>query len=365
MISNSTQRTINGAVVKHRQVANTLRHEIGCGTWAGGVRLPGEQELAQRFQVAHMTLRHAIANLVDEGVLIRVRGKGTYVVDKNENTLPQLTRWPMVLLVPTDAYRLDPYYFPDILEGFQGFMKESGYHAIVQSDDLIRVAPEQGSTIAYLVLEENQARRLDQLRDQGYRVLAINHYTGRRSIPKVRIDDAQGVASAVAHLAAFGHKRLGFIRGPHTNLDAIERLRGFRSAVKEHHICAAHEAGDGFNEAAGYAAARQLLSLPNRPTALVCASDLSALGVIKAAHDLGFSVPRGLSVIGFGDFSVADYMLPALTTIQQARSALGRAAAQSLIDLASGIAIPDTTLPTELIIRSSTSENLVSVKCFL
>ncbi len=357
-MSNAMAKTTNSPLIKHREVASALRREINAGAWQIGERLPGEQDLARRFQVAHMTMRHAVANLVDEGLLIRVRGKGTYVVPKSQKDSELRPHRPMVLLFPADAQRLDPYYFPEVLEGFQSALEESGYRAAIQSDDISELSLEPGSVIACLVFEENQVRRIEQLRDKGFRVLAINRYPGRRSIPEVCIDDARGIACAVAHLVSLGHKRIGFISGPSSNFDAAVRLRGFRDAVKEQGVRFAPEAGDGFNEAAGYSAARHLLALPQRPTGILCASDLSALGAIKAAHDLGLSVPRGLSVIGFGNFSVADFMLPGLTTIQQSRIALGRAAAEALIELASGAATPNTVLSAELIVRHSTAQNI-------
>lgn len=355
-MSNSEPKTKKP--LKHREVAAFLRDEIKAGLWGMAERLPGEQDLARRFGVAPMTMRHAVANLVEENVLVRVRGKGTYLVPKNQDSAATRTHSPMVLLFPADAQRLDPYYFPEVLEGFQSVLEERGCRASIQSDDASKLPLEPGSAVACLVFEENQIRRLEQLRDSGFHVLAINRYTGRRSIPEVRIDDAQGVASAVAHLVSLGHERIGFVCGPSTNFDAADRLHGFRNAVKAQKVRAAPEAGNGFNEAAGYAATRQLLALPHRPTAIICASDLSALGTIKAAHDLGLSVPRGLSVVGFGNFSVADYMLPGLTTVCQSRIALGRAAAEHLIDLASGTAISSVMLTAELIVRDSTAENL-------
>ena len=193
-----------------------------------------------------------------------------------------------------------------------------------------------GSNVACLLCEDKQSRLVEKLRDHGVTVLAINRYPGRRAIPSVYIDDASGIVNAVDHLAALGHERIGFICGQLRNLDAIERLRGFRRAIKKHRIRTAPEIGDGFNESEGYSAAVQMLTQSNRPTAIVCASDLAAIGAIKAARDLGLSIPTGLSVVGFGDFSVADYMMPALTTVRQARLALGKCAASALIDLAAG-----------------------------
>ncbi|MEO7717840.1 MAG: GntR family transcriptional regulator [Capsulimonas sp.] len=347
------------SVVKHREVASTLRQEIESGLWKSDERLPGELELARRFEVAHMTMRQAIANLVEEGVLLRVRGKGTYIVPKEQQEAGPRTVHPMALLFPSDAQRLDPYYFPELLEGFQQAMEAAGHRAAIHGDE-IASSPhllEPGSAVACLLFEDAQVQMIERLRDNGLRVLSINRYSGRRSIPSVYIDDAKGVESAVNHLVGLGHERIGFVRGPATNFDAMDRLRGFRDAVKQHGLRGASEAGEGFNEASGYAAAIQLLTQTHRPTAIVCASDLAALGAIKAARDLGLSSPRGLSIVGFGDFSVADYMLPALTTVRQARLALGRSAAESLIELASGKDISDVVLQPDLILRESTAEN--------
>ncbi|BDI32828.1 LacI family transcriptional regulator [Capsulimonas corticalis] len=341
-------------------MASALRQEIVSGLWKSDERLPGELELARRFEVAHMTMRQAIANLVEEGVLLRVRGKGTYIVPKDQQPAVSRTLHPMALLFPSDSQRLDPYYFPELLEGFQRAMEEAGHRAAIFSDEIADTAHllEPGSAIACLLFEDAQVQMIERLRDSGLRVLSINRYSGRRSIPSVYIDDAMGIGSAVDHLVGLGHERIGFVRGPATNFDAMDRLRGFRDAVKQHGLRGAVEAGEGFNEAAGYAGAIQMLTQSHRPTAIICASDLAALGAIKAARDLGLSVPRGLSIVGFGDFSVADYMLPALTTVRQARLALGRTAAESLIELASGKDISNVVLSADLMLRDSTSENL-------
>jgi len=354
-------KTSKSPTVKHREVARALRQEVQSGLWQLGERLPGEQDLARRFEVAHMTMRQAVANLVEEGLLTRIAGKGTFVVQQpGESSSSLRTQRPMALLFPADAQKLDPYYFPEVFQGFQHVMEEGGYRTAVYSDDLLEGSPvlDPGAAVACLLFEEAQVQRLERLRDSGFLVLAINRYSGRRSIPSVYIDDAAGVELAVDHLVALGHNRIGFIAGPPTNLDAIDRLRGFRSAVKKNGLRVAPEAGNGFNAEQGYAGARRLLSAGHRPTAIVCASDLSALGAIKAARDLGLSVPRGLSVIGFGDFSVADYMLPGLTTVRQTRFALGAAAAEALVQIASGINTTGAVLSADLIVRESTAENI-------
>ena len=352
--------TTKTSTLKHREIARALRQEIKTGLWQAGERLPGEQDLARRFEVSYMTMRQAVTNLVQESVLVRVRGKGTFVVAQNRTQDQVRTGQPIALLIPQELQRMDPYYFPEVLEGFQEAVDAAGRRVALYSFDAVEHTGvlEPGSAVACLLIERPGLHVVERLRDSGYRVLGINRYSGRRSIPCVRIDDARGVELAVGHLVSLGHERIGFVAGPRNNLDAAERLRGFRSGVKRYGLRVAPEAGDGFTEATGYAAAREMLSGQHRPTALVCASDLSAIGAIKAARDYGLSVPRGVSIVGFGDFSVADYVSPSLTTIKQSRRALGRAAGEMVILLADGEETPGLVLDAELIVRESTAQNV-------
>ena len=352
--------TSKTSTLKHREIARALRQEIKTGLWQAGERLPGEQDLARRFAVSYMTMRQAVTNLVQESVLVRVRGKGTFVVAQNRSSEPGRTGQPMALLIPCDMQRMDPYYFPEVLDGFQEAVEAAGRRASLYSFDAVEQPGvlEPGTAIACLLIDRSSLQTVETLRDSGYRVLAINRYSGRRSIPSVRIDDARGIEEAIGHLVALGHERIGFVLGPRTNIDAADRQRGFRNGIKRYGLRVAPEAGDGFTEASGYAAAREMLSGSQRPTAIACASDLSAIGAIKAARDFGLSVPRGLSVVGFGDFSVADYVSPSLTTIKQKRRALGRAAAEALMLLADGEDTPGVVLDAEVIVRESTAQNV-------
>jgi len=116
---------------------------------------------------------------------------------------------------------------------------------------------------------------------------------------------------------------------------------------------AAPEVVAGFREAGGYDAASTLLSTHRSTTAIVCASDLAAIGAICAARDLGLSVPEDLSVVGFGDFAVADYVSPRLTTIRQRRGALGHAAAVALLHLESEGHCASELIESEFVVRQS------------
>lgn len=342
---------------KHREIEQILRQEIVSGQWKPGDRLPGEHELAARFDVAYMTVRQAVSHMVEAGLLRRLRGKGTFVIEQDQPHSATMTGQPLALVFPADRLRVDPYYFPELLDGFQQRMKERDLSFSLYNYDQAEApgALAAGSLVACLLLEEPHLHLVERLRDGGHRVLAVNHYRGHRSIPCVRIDDAQGIVQAVGHLAALGHEKIGFVRGDPGNLDAADRRRGFRLAVRHYGLRFVTEGGGGFTEASGYAAAQEMLASASRPTALICASDISAVGAMKAAREKGLSIPRDLSIIGFGDFSVADYIMPSLTTVRQSRIALGREAADMLIRLADNETIADSILSADLVVRESTA----------
>jgi len=336
---------------KYRDIADTLKREIASGRWSKGKRLPGETVLARQFSVAHMTVRRAVDSLIDDRVLVRIPAKGTFVVD----TKAVATDRPIVLLFPSNALEIDPYYFPELLDGFRQMLESRGRSFTVLTYETAAIPDrlDTGSLVACLLIEPEHVDLAEQLLSDGALVIAINRHDRLRSIQSVYIDDARGVERAVDHLVEHGHRSIAFLKGPEDNLDACERLRGFRDAVLRHELPAAPEVTAGFREAGGYDAAATLLSARPSTTAIVCASDLSAIGAICAARDMGVSVPEGLSVIGFGDFAVADYVSPRLTTIRQPRAALGRAAATALLQLESDGHCTSELIESEFVSRQS------------
>lgn len=347
--------------VKHREIEFQIRQNIQDGVWQVGDRIPAEHQLSEQFGVAYMTTRQAVSNLVHSGLLQRIPGKGTFVLSHG-TAEPATRRASLFLLVPAFWQRLDPYYFPELLNSFQDYMADLGQtvtildYATADREDLLGPSGDTpGAAVACLLLSKEEAYLADRLRDRGCRVLAVNRYTGRRAIPAIAPDNAGGTALAVDHLVALGHERIGLLTGNPGNLDAAERRRGFRAAMRRHGLPVHREAGDGFGEERGYQAAIQMLSSSEPPTALVCASDLSAIGAIKAAQERGLSVPKDLSVVGFGDFTVAAYVHPGLTTIHLPLAQLGKSVASALITLAGDGVLSTELIPTHLVCRGTTA----------
>ncbi|MFC4425209.1 LacI family DNA-binding transcriptional regulator [Deinococcus navajonensis] len=176
----------------------------------------------------------------------------------------------------------------------------------------------------------------------------------------VQVDNYAGAALATRHLLALGHRRIAHVRGQHSALrDATEREAGYCATVHEAGlpVCPSLLRDGEFSEAGGERAARQLLSLPQPPTAIFAANDRSALGVLRAAAALGLRVPHDLSVVGFDDIHAASVTDPPLTTVRQPLEQMGAAAATLLIDLIRGVPVvePHVIFPAQLVVRGSTA----------
>ena len=172
-------------------------------------------------------------------------------------------------------------------------------------------------------------------------------------------DNEAGSAAAVRHLHELGHRRIAHITGLLDKRPGAERMRGYRRELQRLGVAPRDEyvAYGDFYVDSGSAAMQTLLALDEPPTAIVAAADTMALGAIRAAREAGLEVPRDLSVVGFDDIQLAEYLHPPLTTLRQQKAALGVEAGRALLRLIDGEDdVPAAyTLPVELIVRASTA----------
>jgi len=173
----------------------------------------------------------------------------------------------------------------------------------------------------------------------------------------VASDNVRGARLAVRHLQGLGHRRIATIAGPQDSKPGADRLVGFRAELQAAGLESRPEyeqVGDWYSES-GERAMRELLALPEPPTAVFAAADLMAVGAMKAAREAGLNVPGDLAVVGFDDIQLASLIDPALTTIRQDRVGLGRAAAWALLEQIENPELTSAalTLPVELVVRTS------------
>lgn len=178
-------------------------------------------------------------------------------------------------------------------------------------------------------------------------------------IPSVGSANWSGGLAATRHLLELGHRRIAAITGPKSVMCALARLDGYRAAMTSAGI----EIEPGwirygdFQRESGERHARELLRLPDPPTAIFAGNDVQALGVLHAARAIGLDVPRDLSVVGFDDLAVAELASPRLSTIHQPLREMAEQATRIVLQLLDDVP-PEVTrveLATSLVVRDSTA----------
>lgn len=169
--------------------------------------------------------------------------------------------------------------------------------------------------------------------DAGVPLVVLDREIHGVSADTVAVDSVLGGVLAAEHLLGLGHRRLACVLGPRDVASSIDRLNGFLSVLNRVGIPAEQTptVWGEFRAEAGYRAALSLLDDAPQVTAIFAADDLLALGVIRAAHDRGRTVPRDVSIVGFDDIALADVAVPRLTTVHQPLSELAARVVERLI----------------------------------
>ncbi|GGU90552.1 HTH-type transcriptional regulator MalR [Streptomyces litmocidini] len=202
--------------------------------------------------------------------------------------------------------------------------------------------------------------RYDQLRGKGVPYVLLNGFSPKVQAPFVSPDDRAAMRLAVTHLAALGHTRIGLAVGPKRFVPVLRKIEGFQQGMAERFGLSSEESEELIQHSlytleGGQAAAGALLS--RGCTAVVCASDMMALGAIRAARQQGLDVPRDVSVVGFDDSPLIAFTDPPLTTIRQPVQAMGQAAVRALLEEVGGTPAPHSefVFMPELVVRGSTA----------
>lgn len=177
------------------------------------------------------------------------------------------------------------------------------------------------------------------------------------NFPSVLSTNYEGTYEAIRYLIGLGHRRIGFVGGRSSLLSARQRRQGYEAALRDAGLPIQPELyveGD-YLRGAALNGARHLLTLPERPTAIMAANDIAAFAVLDVAKELQLCVPQELSVIGFDNTPESAYTSPPLTTVDQSIVAMGGRAAELLIQMVEGKEIANGLYPlaTHLVVRES------------
>lgn len=273
----------------------------------------------------------------------------------------------LVLARAPELLGLDPFY-PSFIAGAEAVLSTAGYSLLLRAlpDPAADPAAEaaayrqlgtEGRVDGVLLTDLRSAdSRIEVLTALGLPAITLNRPDIPSPFPAVSVEDAPGITAATEHLIQLGHTRIGHVTGPSPFLHAASRASAWRAALDAAGLPEGPVITADFTAASGAQATRDLLAMPNPPTAIVYGNDLMAIAGLSTAQAMGFTVPEQLSVTGFDNIELAAHVHPALTTVRTDPFRWGQEAARTLLKLIdTGTADDHTVGPVELIVRSSTA----------
>lgn len=335
-------------------------------------KAPQIKDVARVAGVSTATVSRALSSpeklteATREAVFEAVRATG-YRVNKAARALRKQSANAVLVLVPN----LENPFFSKILAGItEEFAKSEISVLITDSNHMpshdMRLADYflDGRIDGLISLDGGvRPEEISALSREGFdnRVTLACEWIVGVNLPSVRSDNEKGARLAIRHLYDLGHRKIAHITGPADNVLTHARRAGMIAERERLGLPVRAEwiiRGD-FSLSSGRLAAEAIVAMEERPTAVFCASDEVALGLIAGLNGLGLQVPKDISVVGFDGIEQAEHFVPALTTIQQDRIALGRIAAQSLKGQMRGDATASSSsvqlVDVELIVRESTA----------
>lgn len=286
------------------------------------------------------------------------------------NTTARNLKSSQTRLIGYAWHKAPPHGVNSVLDSFIYYLAQAaeaaGYHLLTFThptqrplpvyDELIR----SGRVDAFVLSDTNDNdERIQFLMDVGFPFVSFGRSNPGWNFPWIDTDNQQGVREAVDYLIELGHKRIAMAAWPEKSLAGGYREAGYLEGMRTAglHVHPDYLLRGEHNEQAGRAALAHWLALPpnEQPTAVIAISDLVAIGVMNEAEERGLLVGRDLSVIGFDDAPLVQYLHPGLTTVQQAIPEIGEALLGMLDTVLSKTesAPPQLLIPTRLIKRDS------------
>lgn len=356
----------------YAQIESYVREQIRSGKWKPGKRLPSENQLCKQFDVSRITIRGAMDKLVEEGVVFRIQGRGSFVAEEAGTGEPAKYDFgrgasgdrelqTVAVILP----RLRGLLTNSLLAGVERALEPSRFRMLLLTTDdsqqreeiKLREALRAGARgmIVYPAEGQTYSEEMLRLTLDRYPIVVIDRYV--RGVPThcVCSDHIAGAYEATAHLLRLGHRRIGFVTTPYEGTTSLEeRLEGFRQALNDYGVVL--DRSLVLERAEPDAIAAFLASSPN-VTALFAVNEQIGQMAIRAAEAADMRLPDDLSVVFFDDYDHAEAARIPPTCVAQQGDTIGYEAAGRLLSL---LADPNqersmVRIPTRLVVRASTA----------
>lgn len=260
----------------------------------------------------------------------------------------------------------DPFVAP-IAQGTERKAMEAGYSLILSQSGadpdrelaavrLLRERRVDGVIVTASRVGELYTPLLSELKVP---IVLINNQKEGGYLHSIYVDDFAGAKMAVGLLIDLGHRDIAYIACPERERSNRNRMNGYKAALESRGISVNErlilQLGGKDDMARGAAAVEEILSLDERPTALFCYNDMTAIGALQALHESGVRVPEDISIVGFDDVPISSVVCPALTTVAQPKEEMGVKAMEMLLALIEGEERENVVVKPRLVVRSSTA----------
>ncbi len=334
-------------VPKYQWIRDEILTRIESGSIHPGDKLPIEADLAHEFSASRQTIRQAIGELVQRGILERIQGSGTYYIGEPEKPSNQ----PASGIIGVITTYISDYIFPDIIRGIEERLSEEGYSPLLftTQNDISKERKALEDILAKgvdgVIAEATKSAYpnanvdlLNRIQSLGIPVVMLHASYPDLPMPVIEVDDRQGAYEAVHYLTELGHRRIGAVMKM-DDRQGLRRMEGFLLAHNQvgctydaNHI-AFYTTEQRSSIAESYAKNLASMEMEHRPTAVFCYNDQIAAQLLTALRLFHLSVPEDLSIIGFDDANVAAQCYPPLTTVEHPKHAMGTLASDWVIQL--------------------------------
>ncbi|MEA3334834.1 MAG: LacI family DNA-binding transcriptional regulator [Chloroflexota bacterium] len=324
------------------------------------------KDIAEAANVSHTTVSRALKGRgrISQATAERIRElaqeMGYRPSAVAQSLVTQRTR-TIGVVVTTIA---DPFVV-NIVNGIENAAHEAGYSVFLSSS---HKKPERELAVvetfyerrvdAVIVSASRVGNLYSQLPEQfQVPIVLINNQAEGEYIYTVASDDIQGAALGVRHLLDLGHRRIAFIGSAARPFSSIRRQHGYAQALAGAGLFTASELVVSPEAVSDVDAGRIGLMelLPARPSAILAYNDMTAVGIMQEAQRRQIPVPQQLSLLGFDDIELTDYLTPPLTSVNQPKEAMGQAAVAMALDMLAERPVNDRLLPCRLVVRHSTA----------
>lgn len=334
---------------------------------------PTQVDVARRAGVSRATVSYVLNGKVNklssipdetrQRVLDAIKELG-YEPDVQAQALRSGKSKTIALLIPD----LQNPHFCEFATGVEETARAAGYHILLSSTtltneygveilkDLARRRVDGLIIASAFILENEEAQdTLNRIIKRGFPIVDMGDFY---ELDTVSADYREATKEVVSHLLSLGHRRIGLVYGVGVREHGLDRLEPYQESLVASGITydpdLIVECGPTIED--GYQGASQLLKLANRPTAIIVVNDLLAMGTLRAAADLGLRVPNDVSVVGYDDIPMANYLVPRLTTVTKNAYAGGQKAFELLIARIHNPELPRQVMhdSARLIVREST-----------